>query len=287
MTPDTDPASTQSIIERTFLGMMSACDQRTARFRRELETICPTGPCPACTAQGQPLDESESLELSVQRNRLMPVYVVCGHCMAEAQRQEMLARYGVPRRVRHATFENFIVTDPKQQTALDAVAWWLRERESLFLFLIGSCGAGKGHLAAAAVRRSAVSATWTTHADLIDGYHGLPMERRPGYIGRLQRVPLLILDEIGGKNATSDTAEIFYKILDRRYDEGLKTILIGNIPYRQGTDTTKPSIISLCGDDRIESRFAQTGKVVPCKWKDYRLPTAPALPAAHPPLRAI
>lgn len=265
-------ATAQQIIAERFSSMMSLADQREQRFRTEMESAPATGQCPNCGAAGQPMDEPETLELSVRHNLLKPIYLACDHCMAEAKVQERMASYGVPRRVRHATLENFTITDPRQETALDAVRIWLLERTSLFLLLLGTCGAGKGHLAAAAVRRFRASATWITHAGMIDGLYGIPLDYRPGYIGRLQRIPLLVIDEMGGKAMTSDTPETFYKILDRRYEEGLKTILIGNIPLRS-KDETKPCLISLTGGERMESRLLQTGTSVSCRWADYRNPS--------------
>lgn len=257
-------------LQTMFARMEAALEARTAAFAPEIAAAPFLGPCPACKVAPTQLDREGSEEESVRLNRLTLVYLPCGGCEREAALQERMARYGVPRRVRGATFDNYEVTDPGQGDAVDQVRAWVRSRESLFLLMLGKCGTGKGHLAAAAIRESGLSAHWTTHADLIDSYHDLPMSegKRKAFRTRFQRYSVLVIDEMGGKSMTADTPELMFGILNERHDQELKTILIGNIPLR--APEGKPSVLALLGEDRSESRLLTTSTLIACRWSDYR-----------------
>lgn len=256
-------------LDAMFQKMMSVADERTNAYREELDKTPEHGPCPQCAAPGCVLDFSESLEQSVARDRLVTVYGICPTCEQKAREFEALARIGVPRRVCHATLENFETPQPEQAAALAKVRAWLADRSKLNLLLLGTCGAGKGHLAAAALKSLNLAAKWTSHDAIVGGCHAADFKDRPAFLRTFQRVPVLVIDEMGAKSMTTDTPEIFYQILDRRYDSGLITILIGNIPYRSKVEG-KPSILALTGEARTESRFFTGTDVIACRWDDYR-----------------
>jgi|GEM_PF-3587430 len=258
------------IIADIFRRMSRRADSRIAKFRTEMLALDETGPCAKCGRAVVALDESETLEASVMHNTLRPVYAVCVPCEGEAYEQERLARCGVPRRVRGATFANYETYDARQTDAVAAVQAWVRDPGKWLLMLLGSSGTGKGHLAAAAVRALRKTALWTSHCDLVNGYHGLDFQKRPRFILRHRSHPVMVIDEMGAKNRTADTEELFFGILDLRYDENVKTILIGNIPWKT-TREGMPDIYSLIGASRAESRIATESTTVVCKWADYRL----------------
>lgn len=128
-----------------------------------------------------------SLEEAVRANAVVVVHRLCDPCLAEGAMRDRLARYGVPRRVRHATFENFQTDGSLEKLeAVQSVRRWIEEDELIFLTLFGAYGAGKGHLAAAAIRKLGMSARWLSHADLMDGYHALDYPGRPRYLNRIR-----------------------------------------------------------------------------------------------------
>jgi len=266
-TPMNDAATR---LQEMFARMESTLEARTAAFAPQIATAPFLGPCPACKVATTELDRETTEEESVRLNRLTLVYLPCGGCEREAALQERMARYGVPRRVRGATFANYETPDPAQAAAVEQVKTWVKNPNGLFLMMLGKCGTGKGHLAAAAIRESGLSAHWTTHADLIDSYHDLPMSegKRKAYRSRFQRYSLLVIDELGGKGMTSDTPELFFGILNERHDQELKTILIGNIPIKAAEG--KPSVLALLGEERSESRLTATATVIAPRWEDYR-----------------
>jgi DNA replication protein DnaC len=267
---------TSARLAATFEAMMAACDRRLERWRPAVEDAPTMGPCPLCgDAEGGPLDLVESLERSVRHDAVALVYAPCDDCEAEAGTRERLARYGVPRRVRGAQFSTFVAETPAQRAGVDSVRDWVRSVRAeegpreWALLLLGGCGTGKGHLAAAALRSLGCSAHWTTQADLIADWHGMDLSRRQDYVRRLRRYPFLVVDEIGGKDASADTAELFTKLLDARYDAEAPTVLVSNLPLRARREGAL-DVLTLLGGERIESRLKAGARVVFCNWGDYR-----------------
>lgn len=257
------------LINRAFESMMTAADKRAEHYSEALAKATESGRCPNCSTEGQPLDFDDSLLRSVEKNRVVRSYKVCDRCATEAKAFARLARMGVPRRVRHATLENYQVSTPDQGKVIERLRDWLSDANQLNLVLIGKCGTGKGHLAAAIVKELDRPARWTHHAEIVSSYHAEEFNNRPQLLSRYQRIPVLVIDEMGGKGMTTDTPEIFYSILNERDDKGLVTILIGNIPYRS-KDERRPSILSIIGAERAESRFFAGTTVIPCRWEDFR-----------------
>lgn len=266
-------SATKSIPE-IFASMMQTAEVRRRKFAEALESAPQSGPCAACGRREVGLDEAATLQEAEELNYFRPIYDVCEPCSREAAILERLARMGVPARVRHATFENFDTPETRMAEGRDAVQAWLHDDSKPFLLLLGGYGTGKGHLAAAAIRASGLTASWTRHADLVNDYHGVDFARRPQFIRRFRGVPLLVIDEMGAKNPTADTEELFYGILDLRYDLSLKTILIGNIPLKakpRTNGTQGLDILSLIGRERMESRLADSAVTVTSKaWADWR-----------------
>lgn len=263
-----DPITTQDKLAQMFANMGAALEARSAKLLPEIGEAPVLGPCPSCKKTITALDREASEEESVRENRVVLVYGVCDDCEVEARVKERMARYGVPARVRHATLENFQVSSPAMEEAVTSVRRWVRDPESLFLLLLGKCGTGKGHLAAAAIRESGAGARWTTHADLVNEYHSLPLNDREAYRRRFLRYTVLVIDEMGAKSMTADTPELFFGLLNLRHDRGLKTVLIGNIPLKAAEG--KPSVLAILGEDRAESRLFNTATTIFPRWEDWR-----------------
>lgn len=213
-------------------------------------------------------DREASIAVSLQHRERRLVFQECAKCQIEQDLQNRLVRWGVPDRVLSATFENYEIYDPRQPTALASVQTWLRDLETVFLLLLGKSGSGKGHLTAAAMRAlKPRRAEWIGHKGFITHCHALSFADQEKYLKELERRDLLVFDEMGGKSMTADTPEKFYELLDQRFDKKRKTILIGNIPVR---GNTAPGILDFIGAERMESRLACSGIVVPCYWDDFR-----------------
>ena len=224
------------------------------------------GTCPQCSGPS-PLNRDQSLGESGMKQALTLVYDICEWCQRENRILRTLSQSGVPSRVRSATFANYQTYDERQRDAARQIRAWIKDESKVFLLLLGSCGTGKGHLAAAASRAFVGKGIrWRTHDEFIGKCHSLDFHDREDYLDGLSKAGLLVFDEIGARSVTADTPERFYRVLDKRYDQGRKTILIGNVPLR----SDGVSILSITGGERMESRIVESGVIVPCLWADYR-----------------
>ncbi|WP_329612556.1 ATP-binding protein [Streptomyces brevispora] len=121
------------------------------------------------------------------------------------------------------------------------------------LLMAGVVGAGKTHQAYGAVRelvKSGVGVRWraTTAADLyaeLRPRQGVDSERE---LAAISRCPLLILDDLGAARATEWTEEITYRLINRRYNHMLPTLITTNL---------RISDLRTYLGDRIASRLAQ------------------------------
>jgi DNA replication protein DnaC len=143
------------------------------------------------------------------------------------------------------------------------------------LLLTGTTGTGKTHLAYGALRRIAdlgprrpYELIATTAADM---YGSL----RPGgnstssehELGRLTRVPLLLLDDLGSAKASEWVEEITYRLINARYNQCRPTVFTSNLPAK--ADRGGPDLASVLGD-RIVSRLAEMTTIVPIVGTDRR-----------------
>lgn len=175
----------------------------------------------------------------------------------EKQREEMITSYermGIPPRFYNATWENWISdTDDKLkafQTVKDE-AWKTN------LFLCGKSGTGKTHLAMCLAKDGA-------------NYRRLPdifREVRTDFnseqktIDRYGAVKLLIIDEVGRQKFSTFEKNLFFEIIDKRWNNVLPTTLITNLDEKEffqeyGTailDRLRPIIVRFNWESRRET----------------------------------
>lgn len=121
------------------------------------------------------------------------------------------------------------------------------------LLLAGVTGAGKTHQAYGAIRalaQAGIGVRWraTTAADLYAGLRPRPGVDSEAELAAVARCPLLILDDLGAAKASEWVEEITYRLINRRYNLMLPTLI-----------TTNLAIADLRAHlgDRITSRLAQ------------------------------
>ena len=143
------------------------------------------------------------------------------------------------------------------------------------LCLWGSTGVGKTCAAAVAYSLWRPSAGWHTLADVCEflkGFQTAPMQllrlnrqssvelSQNGFWQRIERLGLLVIDEIGTRDATAHRYDAFLQILDRR--KGKPLILTGNLdPVKSMADVY---------DQRIQSRIA-AGVLLEVRGNDRRM----------------
>ena len=195
----------------------------------------------------------------------------------EAARQRLaeridfyLRKRGVPKRFLHAKISDFPQSWGKLKDSREGV------------FLTGSRGVGKTHLAVALIREAMLAARPVKHFDTyrID-LHKLPLfvsvpelllEIRDTYSGngvsekdvidKYSWVDVLVLDDLGVEKPSEWVLQTLYIIMDRRYREDLRTIITSNL----GIEEVEEKL-----DDRIASRIAGMCKVRIMQGRDRRV----------------
>ncbi|MEU5655068.1 ATP-binding protein [Streptomyces sp. NPDC047737] len=164
---------------------------------------------------------------------------------------------GMPPRYQAAVADHPTVLDWVRQVTEAALAPSLRARRQVTtgpsLLMAGVVGAGKTHQAYGAVRllvQGGVGVRWraTTAADLY-----ADLRPRPGFdserqLAAVSRCPLLIIDDLGAANASDWTEEITYRLINRRYNYELPTLITTNL---------RISDLRAYLGDRVASRLAQ------------------------------
>lgn len=160
----------------------------------------------------------------------------------------------------------------------DVTAWALLTAadpdQARSLLLTGTTGTGKTHQAYGALRLLAEAGPEryeliaTTAADL---YGRLRPNATPGgteyELGRLTRIPLLLLDDLGSAKTSEWTEEITYRLINERYNHCRLTIFTSNLPAR--SQAGNPDLASALGE-RIVSRLAEMTTIIPMTGADRR-----------------
>jgi DNA replication protein DnaC len=225
-------AVAQDAAER-ILAMFSA---KSEAFLAELGKLKPQQDCERHLGAVAVLNEEASLKAG------SPVYrcPVCVDAKAALRWERRLIEAGIPADVRHASFENFQVAREGARTEkgfstpdvflVKAKQFFARELRNLFL--CGSVGIGKGHLAAAiAIARIDLGfpVLWTDCAALFRACHAsYAQDGIEPVLERYAGTSLLILDEVCLNDLPRDGEEILFAIIDRRHKAGLQTLLLGN-----------------------------------------------------------
>lgn len=136
------------------------------------------------------------------------------------------------------------------------------------LLLAGPTGTGKTHQAYGAIRSLiAVGVRWhaVTEADLYAGLRlrlGADAERE---LTALARCPVLLLDDLGAAKGSEWTEEIAYRLVNRRYNDMLPTLITTNLAIADLREAV---------GDRVASRLAEMTERVVLTGADRRRRTA-------------
>lgn len=183
------------------------------------------------------------------------------------------------------TFESFKASQQRtaeqnrQFEAIRQVVWRFAQGklEESWLVLAGPTGNGKSRLAAAATIHRALhpedgpNGRWWNVPEMIDamkaGFHHDGAEGRHGVptyeqvMDWLYEAPFIVLDDLGAETGTVWTTGQLYKVLNRRTERRLQTIITTNVD---------PDHL----DPRIRSRVAAAAmgfsKVIPLNFTDWR-----------------
>ena len=195
---------------------------------------------------------------------------------AEMERERintLLARSGIPERLKGCTFANYVAASDAQKNAMQivmdfAAGFEANLKSGSSLILAGKPGTGKGHLAAACMNK--IMPRWlpvyTTCLDMIrsvrETWRKDSAHSESEVLQELEEVPLLVLDEIGVQYGTEGEQTILFDVLDRRYRQMRPTILI--------TNQDVPGFKGFLGE-RTYDRLRETARWVSFDWPSYRL----------------
>lgn len=134
---------------------------------------------------------------------------------------------------RHYTFANDDLAKPEITDMCKSYVenWEQAKAEKIGLLFSGSVGTGKTFYAVAianALIDKQVSVRVTSITELISEMQTFDADNRQKVIDNLNRVQLLVLDDVGSERDTSYGLEQAFLIVDGRYNSGLPTIATTN-----------------------------------------------------------
>ncbi len=239
-------------------------------------------------------------------NQIRRVWAVPCDCTGTDRAARTMSRARIPRRYEHCDFDNF---DTDLYDANREGAGWNRSLEQsklvveafardypvgteTGLLIMGPCGAGKTHLAVAALRQIVLRG----HTGLFYDYRELLKEIQGSYnpenqsteLGVLEPVltaDVLLLDDLGASKPSPWAMETVGHILNSRYNERRITLLTTNyfdtagtapppatsrLPSGQSVTTAREDTLSDRLGGRVRSRLYEMCRTIELFAPDYR-----------------
>jgi DNA replication protein DnaC len=205
----------------------------------------------------------------------------CG-CQGDLRRRQRLAGASIPKRYMHCTLTSFREKSPTLRVAKkrveEFVDGWPGTDDGRGLLLIGPCGAGKTHLAVAALLE--IIDTGKNGRVMFSNFQDLIQEIQASFdndqvpskselLRPLLEADLLVVDELGSQKPTTFVQDILYYLINTRYNEERTTIFTTNYPDRPA-DTKSETLEQRIGT-RLRSRLYEMAQVVDVTGaEDYR-----------------
>jgi DNA replication protein DnaC len=278
--------------------------------------------CPICQGSGwkvversaegaQALASAETARPGTAAGEPKMVWAVPCDCTTGNKAERVLAKARVPDRYRHCDFENFETDNEIENTSREQLAAWnrslaqaklivqrfaeefspVREMQSdQGLLLMGPCGAGKTHLAVAALKeivQRGHSGLFYDYRELLkeiqDSYNAESQSTEMGVLEPVLKAEILVLDDVGSSKPSLWALETVGHILNTRYNEKRVTILTTNFldadaaiapaPAARVAGMRAPTIEDSLTDrvgKRIRSRLYEMCRTIEMSAPDYR-----------------
>ena len=235
------------------------------------------------------------------------VWAVPCDCTAGDRTDHALAKARVPERYRHCDFDNFETDNDIENATREQLAAWNRSLAQAKLvvqrfadefpvgsehglLLMGPCGAGKTHLAVAALKEIVLrghSGLFYDYRELLkeiqDSYNAESQSTEMGVLEPVLKAEILVLDDVGSSKPSLWALETVGHILNARYNEKRVTLLTTNFLDSDAAASTAPgprvagmraptiedSLTDRVGK-RIRSRLYEMCRTVEISAPDYR-----------------
>lgn len=203
---------------------------------------------------------------------------------AEMERRIMrlLGDSGIKKRFTQRTFENFKCDTPQRQHAYNVAKsyadyWDIHAADGTGLYIEGSNGTGKTHLAAAIalqlIKQRRIPVICKTAGDLlldIKNAYDVAESTEKQVLDVYKRVDLLIVDDLGKEQCTDWSISTLYSILNDRYEEMRPTIITTNYSDSDLVKALTPKGYDCLKVQAIISRLREVSPVLKMSWEDYR-----------------
>jgi DNA replication protein DnaC len=219
--------------------------------------------CPNCQGSGwkiverttegaQALASAETARPGAAAGEPKMVWAVPCDCTTNDRPDRALARARVPERYRHCDFENFETDNDIENVAREQLQAWNRSLTQAKLvvqrfaeefpvgsenglLLMGPCGAGKTHLAVAALKQIVLrghSGLFYDYRELLkqiqDSYNAESQSTEMSVLEPVLKAELLVLDDVGSSKPSLWALETVGHVLNTRYNEKRVTLLTTN-----------------------------------------------------------
>jgi DNA replication protein DnaC len=238
------------------------------------------------------------------------VWAVPCDCTTGDRSERALAKARVPERYRHCDFENFETDNDIEQVSREQLDSWNRSLAQAKLvvqrfaeefpvgsenglLLMGPCGAGKTHLAIAALKHVVLrghSGLFYDYRELLkeiqDSYNAVSQSTEMSVLEPVLTTEILVLDDVGSSKPSPWALETVGHVLNSRYNDKRISILTTNFldtdtvpsaasspaPARamgMRTPSVEDTLTERVGK-RIRSRLYEMCRTVEISAPDYR-----------------
>jgi len=179
-----------------------------------------------------------------------------------------MAAASIPKRYAHCTLDTFreksTVLKNAKRRVQEFVDLWPNTPDGKGLLLTGGCGAGKTHLAVAALIEiindgKPGRVLFSNFQDLIQeiqaSFDNDQVPTKSELLRPLLEVDLLVLDELGSQKPTMFVQDILYYVINSRYNAELTTIFTTN--YNDRANDAKEETLEQRIGIRLRSRLAE------------------------------
>ena len=231
-------------------------------------------------------DCKESVEYWERYNKLYSAYNKIESDIWEKKTAEKLVRAmldnsRIGKRFRDRTFEKFEI-NAKNKAAYDTCMNYVENFKILSekgngLVMLGSVGSGKTHLAASIVNyiiaKYKIQVVFGSVISLLGEikatYNNDSTVNEADILNELKKTKLLIIDDLGKEKTSDWVNEIFYSIINYRYENYLPVIVTSNLTLKELAEKMGEATVS---------RLLGTSKVIRFEGNDYRIENRSKLP---------